>query len=66
MRCVQWEYRDFRPPGDGDGITKSMTALGQKEASRRRAQRATLDELARSYNVSRPTISRLAASQTSI
>ena len=32
----------------------------QKEAIRRRAQGATLDELARSYNVSRATISRLA------
>jgi DNA invertase Pin-like site-specific DNA recombinase len=31
----------------------------QKEAIRRRAQGATLDELARSYNVSRATISRL-------
>ena len=33
-----------------------------KEAIRRRAQGATLQELARSYNVSRATISRLAAS----
>jgi hypothetical protein len=33
----------------------------QKEAVRRRAQGATLDELARSYNISRATISRLAA-----
>jgi len=33
----------------------------QKEASRRRAQGATLQELAKSYNVSRATISRLAA-----
>ena len=31
----------------------------QKEAFRRRAQGATLDEFARSYNVSRATISRL-------
>ena len=31
----------------------------QKEAIKRRAQGATLDELARSYNVSRATISRL-------
>jgi DNA invertase Pin-like site-specific DNA recombinase len=34
--------------------------MGRK-AIRRRAQGATLDELARSYNVSRATISRLAA-----
>jgi DNA invertase Pin-like site-specific DNA recombinase len=33
----------------------------QNEAIRRRAQGATLDELARSYNVSRATISRLGA-----
>jgi hypothetical protein len=31
----------------------------KKEAIRRRAQGATLEELARSYNVSRATISRL-------
>jgi DNA invertase Pin-like site-specific DNA recombinase len=37
------------------------TPAQQKEAIRRRAQGATLDELARSYNVSRATISRLAA-----
>jgi DNA invertase Pin-like site-specific DNA recombinase len=33
----------------------------KKEAIRRRAHGATLDELARSYNVSRATISRLTA-----
>ena len=37
----------------------SLTLAQQKEAIRRRAQGATLDELARSYNVSRATISRL-------
>jgi DNA invertase Pin-like site-specific DNA recombinase len=37
------------------------TTAEQKEAIRRRAQGATLDELARSYNVSRATISRLTA-----
>jgi hypothetical protein len=37
----------------------SLTPAQQKEAIRRRAQGATLDELARSYNVSRATISRL-------
>jgi len=43
----------WRPP--------SLTPEQQKEATKRRAQGATLDELARSYNVSRATISRLAA-----
>jgi DNA invertase Pin-like site-specific DNA recombinase len=33
----------------------------KKEAIRRRSQRATLDELARSYNVSHATISQLGA-----
>src|SRR6202045_3071155 len=40
------------------GRPPSLTPAQQKEASRRRAQGATLDELARSYNVSRATISR--------
>jgi hypothetical protein len=35
----------------------------QKEAIRRRVQGATLAELARSYNVSRATISRLGAGE---
>jgi transcriptional regulator len=35
------------------------TPAQQKEAIRGRAQGATLEELARSYNVSRATISRL-------
>jgi DNA invertase Pin-like site-specific DNA recombinase len=42
------------------GRPPSLTPAQQKEAIRRRAQGATLDELARSYNVSRATISRLA------
>jgi len=42
------------------GRPPSLTAEQQKEALRRRAQGATLDELAHSYNVSRATISRLA------
>jgi len=42
------------------GHPPSLTPAQQKEAIRRRAQGATLDELARSYNVSRATISRLA------
>jgi DNA invertase Pin-like site-specific DNA recombinase len=43
------------------GRPPSLTPAQQKEAIGRRAQGATLDELARSYNVSRATISRLAA-----
>src|SRR5215467_12504931 len=41
------------------GRPPSLTPAQKKEAIRRRAQGATLDELARSYNVSRGTISRL-------
>lgn len=41
------------------GRHTSLTPAQQKEAIRRRAQGATLDELAHSYNVSRATISRL-------
>ena len=41
------------------GRPPSLTPAQKKEAIRRRAQGATLDELARSYNVSRATISRL-------
>ena len=37
------------------------TLAQKKEAIRRRAQGATLEELARSYNVSRATISRITA-----
>jgi DNA invertase Pin-like site-specific DNA recombinase len=43
------------------GRPPSLTPEQQKEAARRRAQGATLEELARSYNVSRATISRLRA-----
>jgi DNA invertase Pin-like site-specific DNA recombinase len=43
------------------GRPPSLTPAQRKEASRRRAQGATLQELAKSYNVSRATISRLAA-----
>jgi hypothetical protein len=39
---------------------KHSTPSQKKEAIRRRSKGATLDELARSYNVSRATISRLA------
>src|SRR5271169_2828793 len=41
------------------GRPPSLTPAQQKEAIRRRAQGATLDELARIYNLSRATISRL-------
>ena len=44
-----------RPP------SLKKTPAQKKEAIRRRAQGATLEELAHSYNVSRATISRLAA-----
>src|SRR5712675_2288896 len=47
--------------GQHMGRPPALTPAQQKEAIRRRAQGATLDELARSYNVSRATISRLAA-----
>jgi DNA invertase Pin-like site-specific DNA recombinase len=46
--------------GKAMGRPPSLTPAQQKEATRRRAQGATLEELARSYNVSRATISRLA------
>src|SRR6201997_867046 len=45
--------------GKAMGRPPSLTPEQQKEASRRRAQGETLAELARSYNVSRATISRL-------
>jgi hypothetical protein len=40
------------------GRPPALTPAQQKEASRRRAQGATLDELARSYNVGISTIRR--------
>src|SRR6516162_7382502 len=43
------------------GRPPSLTPAQQKEAIRRRARGATLQELARSYNVSKSTISRLRA-----
>jgi DNA invertase Pin-like site-specific DNA recombinase len=42
------------------GRLHTLTPPQQKEAIKPRAQGATLDELARSYNVSRARISRLA------
>ena len=45
--------------GKAMGRPPSLTPEQKKEAARRRAQGATLQELAKSYNVSRATISRL-------
>src|SRR5215471_15758678 len=45
--------------GKSMGRPPSLTPAQQKEAIKRRGQGAKLDELARSYNVSRATISRL-------
>ena len=45
--------------GKAMGRLPSLTPVQKKEAIRRRAQGATLEELARSYNVSRATISDL-------
>ena len=47
--------------GKAMGRPPSLTPEQKKEAIRRRARGATLDELARRYNVSRATISRLGA-----
>jgi hypothetical protein len=47
---------DARPV---EGPTPALTPAQQKEAIRRRAEGATLDELARSYDVGKSTISRL-------
>jgi DNA invertase Pin-like site-specific DNA recombinase len=46
--------------GQHMGRPPKLTPQQQKEARRRRAQGATLAELAKSYNVGRATISRLA------
>jgi DNA invertase Pin-like site-specific DNA recombinase len=48
--------------GKAMGRPPSLTPKQKKEAIRRRAQGETLAELARSYNVSRATISRLPTS----
>jgi hypothetical protein len=51
-------------PGDGarpaHGPPPALTPQQQDEARQRRAEDATLKELARSYDVSQATISRLA------
>ena len=50
--------------GQHMGRPPKLTPQQQKEARRRRARGATLAELAKSYNVGRATISRLAAGVT--
>src|ERR1700736_5674795 len=50
--------------GQHMGRPPKLTAARQAEARRRRAQGATLAELARSYHVGKSTISRLTARQT--
>jgi DNA invertase Pin-like site-specific DNA recombinase len=45
--------------GQHMGRRPALTTVQQKEASRRRVQGATLDELARSYNVGISTIRRV-------
>jgi len=47
--------------GQHMGRPPKLTPQRQKEARRRRAEGATLKELAKSYNVGRATISRLGA-----
>jgi DNA invertase Pin-like site-specific DNA recombinase len=47
--------------GQHMGRPSKLTPQQQREARRRRAEGATLKELAKSYNVGRATISRLAA-----
>jgi DNA invertase Pin-like site-specific DNA recombinase len=49
--------------GQHMGRPPKLTPQQQKEARRRRAKGATLKELAKSYNVGRATISRLATVQ---
>jgi DNA invertase Pin-like site-specific DNA recombinase len=48
--------------GQRMGRSPKLTAAQQAEARRRRAEDATLAELARSYHVGKSTISRLAGS----
>ncbi len=53
-----------KPRGQHMGRPPKLTPQQQKEARRRRAEGATLKELARSYNVGRATISLLRVSET--
>ena len=56
--------RTAEEPGEGAGAAygppPKLTPQQQKEARRRRAEGETLKELAKSYNVGKSTISRLA------
>jgi DNA invertase Pin-like site-specific DNA recombinase len=59
IRTRTAEGRARQGPRKGHGPSPFLTPSQKKEAARRRAQGATLQELAHSYNVSRATISRL-------
>jgi DNA invertase Pin-like site-specific DNA recombinase len=59
-RTVEGRSR-ARKRGQHMGRPPKLTPAQQAEARRRRAQGATLAELARSYHVGKSTISRLAA-----
>jgi hypothetical protein len=58
-RKAEWRAR-AKARGQHMGRPPKLTPQQQKEARRRRAEGATLKELAKSYNVGRATISRLA------
>ena len=53
------QLEQLRGAGCGKIYREKVTAAQQNEARRRRAQGATLAELARSYSVGKSTISRL-------
>jgi DNA invertase Pin-like site-specific DNA recombinase len=57
---IRTRTAEGRSRAKAQGKHMGRTPAQQKEAIRRRAQGATLDDFARSYNVSRATISRLA------
>jgi DNA invertase Pin-like site-specific DNA recombinase len=62
IRTLTAEGRErARAPGQHMGRPPKLTPQQQKEVRWRRAEGATLKELAKSYNVGRATISRLAA-----
>jgi DNA-binding MurR/RpiR family transcriptional regulator len=50
------KFNNWEPKASGSATSKATNGIS---LNTRRAQGATLDELARSYNVSRATISRL-------
>ena len=57
-RTAEGRSRARQGPRAADGPTPALTQAQQTEATRRRAEGATLDELARSYNVGISTIRR--------